>query len=172
MRPHGDNNSRVIPKDGYLAIRPNSHSRCGIWASFKYNNMGCAAHPDGSLIPPQSSPLKPCHHPTSTHYKNQYRASALLQQNDEPQAYCMRAKRQMEADHASKQLMDAENQCLTWPPQAPGGPGVFYGIKCGKSKIVTNLCIITSWSWYNITNMFISALKLVLSLNRIITMNP
>ena len=37
---------------------------------------------------------------------------ALLQQNDELRAYCMRAKRQMEADHTSKQLMDAENQRL------------------------------------------------------------
>jgi len=37
---------------------------------------------------------------------------ALLYQNKELRAYCMRAKKQMEADHASKQLMDAENQRL------------------------------------------------------------
>ena len=35
-----------------------------------------------------------------------------MRQNEELRAYCIEAKRQMEADHASKQLMDAENQRL------------------------------------------------------------
>jgi hypothetical protein len=37
---------------------------------------------------------------------------ALLRENDKLRAYCHEAKSQMEADHASKQLMDAENQRL------------------------------------------------------------
>jgi hypothetical protein len=61
------------------------------------------------------------HHPSDCTYKlvnyprpipHNATCNALMRQNTKLRAFCESAKRQMEADHASKKLMDAKNERL------------------------------------------------------------